>query len=446
MGVPGDSLFDEFDAARAGAGMYALAHELYPICRSLTGDGVRQTLGRLTQHIPLEIHEVPTGTAVFDWTVPKEWNIRDAYVANGRGERLIDFRRSNLHVVGYSVPVRRRMRLSELRPHLHALPDRPDWIPYRNSFYSPAWGFCLSQRQLESLAEDEYEVVIDSTLEDGHLTYGECFLPGATAEEILIFTHVCHPSLANDNLSGIALATFLGRELARRRLRHSYRFVFAPTTLGAITWLALNESQLKRIKHGLVVAVVGDPGPFTYKRSRYGDAEIDRAAIHVLKSSGCRYDLLDFSPWGYDERQFGSPGINLPVGRLTRTPNGGYPEYHTSADDMSLIRPEALGQSLAMYLRVLTVLERNRAYRNLSPMGEPQLGRRGLYQRMGGLPSIEERQWALLWVLNQSTGAPTLLDIAERAGLAFEQIWAAAQDLEEAGLLAPADGGRPRIE
>ncbi len=441
------TLFDAFNPLAVGGEMYAFAADLYPICRSLTGDGVRQTLARVAAVIPLETHEVPTGTPVFDWIVPKEWNIRDAYVANARGERVIDFRRSNLHVLGYSIPVRRRMRLAELRPHLHSLPDHPDWIPYRSSFYTPAWGFCLSQRQLESLADEEYEVVIDSALEDGHLTYGECFLPGASEHEVLIFTHVCHPSLANDNLSGIALATFLARQLAGRRLRYGYRFVFAPTTLGAITWLARNEARLERIKHGLVVAVVGDPGRFTYKKSRHGDAEIDRAVQHVLKTSGRAYDVIEFSPWGYDERQFGSPGINLPVGRLTRTPNGSYPEYHTSADDMNVIRAEALGESLAMYLRVVYVLEYNRAYRNLSPNGEPQLGRRGLYQRVGGQPHIEERQRALLWVLNQSTGVPTLLDIADRAGLAFEQVHAAARELAAAGLLAPAEpGAMPGIE
>lgn len=440
MASQAEGVFVGVDLHAVGEEMYALARDLYPICRSLTGDGVRRTLARVREIIPLELHEVPTGTPVFDWTVPQEWNIRDAYVANARGERIIDFHRSNLHVLGYSLPVRLRMNLAELRPHLHSAPDRPDWIPYRNSFYNPTWGFCLSHRQLEALPDGEYDVVIDSTLEDGYLTYGECFLPGATDEEVLIFTHVCHPSLANDNLSGIALAAYLARELRSRRLRYNYRFVFAPTTLGAITWLARNEARLSRIKHGLVVAVVGDPGRFTYKKSRHGDAQIDRAALHVLKTSGQAFGVLEFSPWGYDERQFGSPGINLPVGRLTRTPNGGYPEYHTSADDLTLIRPEALGESLATYLRVVNVIEHNRAYRNLNPKCEPQLGRRGLYQRLGGQPNIEERQYALLWVLNQSTGTATLLDIAEQSGLAFERIQEAAVALTQAGLLAPADG------
>lgn len=431
-----------FDAAAAGREMYELARELYPICRSLTGDGVRQTLARLSVQIPLQIHEVATGTQVFDWTIPREWNIREAYVANTRGERVIDFKRSNLHIIGHSIPVRARMPLADLRAHLHTLPEHPDWLPYRTSYYRDMWGFCLSQRQLEALEDGDYDVVIDATLKDGHLTYGEYFIPGLTEDEVLIFTHTCHPSLANDNLSGLALATFLAQRLAGRRLRYSYRFVFAPTTLGSITWLARNEERLGQIKHGLVVAVVGDPGRLTYKKSSHGDAEIDRIATHVLKTGGRDYDILEFTPWGYDERQFGSPGIHLPVGRLTRTPNGCYPEYHTSADDLSLIRPEALGESLAVYLRVVNVLEHNRVYRNLSPKGEPQLGRRGVYQRMGGHHDIEQRQWAILWLLNQSIGGPTLLDIAEKAGVTFEQMLAVAHDLVAAGLLAPMDSTR----
>lgn len=419
----------------SGDAMHGLIRELYPICRSITGDGLRETLRRIGARIPLALHEVPTGTRVFDWTVPREWNIRDAWIKNDRGERVVDFRRSNLHVLNYSVPVRASMTLAELRPRLFTLPKQPDWIPYRTSYYEENWGFCLSQRQLDAMPEGNYEVVIDSTLADGHLTYGECLLRGKTRDEVLVFTHVCHPSLCNDNLSGVALAVALVQSLADRSRRYSYRFVFAPATIGSITWLSRNENLLPRIKHGLVLACMGDPGRLTYKKSRHGNAAIDRAAQHVLRHAG-DHAILDFSPWGYDERQFGSPGINLPVGRLTRSPNGGYPEYHTSADNLDLVRPEALADSLARCLQIFEVIEGNVCYRNTSPKGEPQLGRRGLYRKMGGFQDIPERQWAMLWLLNLATGGHGLLDIAERSGLEFSLLRAAAEDLRRSGLLS----------
>lgn len=436
MSVTPAELPQSLDPAQSGAEMYGLIQELYPICRSITGDGLRETLRRIGARIPLALHEVPSGTRVFDWVVPKEWNIRDAWIKNDRGERVIDFRRSNLHVLNYSVPVRATMTLAELRSRLFTLPGQPDWIPYRTSYYEETWGFCLSQRQLDAMPDGNYEVVIDSTLEAGHLTYGECLLRGATRDEVLIFTHVCHPSLCNDNLSGAALAVALVQSLANLPRRYSYRFVFAPATIGSIAWLSRNESRLSRIKHGLVLACLGDPGKFTYKKSRHGDAEIDRAAQHVLRHAG-DHAILEFSPWGYDERQFGSPGINLPMGRLTRSPNGGYPEYHTSADNLELVRPEALGDSLVRCLQIFDVLESNACYRNTSPKGEPQLGRRGLYRKMGGFQDIPERQWALLWLLNLATGERDLLDIAERSGLEFSLVRKAAEDLLRSGLLVP---------
>ncbi len=427
------------ELAEAGQAMYQLIEALFPICRSITGDGIRASLRALGQHIPLTLHEVPTGTQVFDWSVPREWNIRDAYLKNARGERVIDFRAHSLHVVSYSVPVRRRMTLEELRPHLYTLPEQPELIPYRTSYYKAHWGFCLSQRVLESLEPGEYEVCIDSSLEPGALTYGEYLIPGESTDEVLISCHCCHPSLANDNLSGMALATMLGRRLAGRRLRYSYRLLFIPATIGAITWLALHEAQLARIKHGLVVACVGDPGMITYKRSRRGNAEIDRAVVHVLRHAGQPYAVQDFSPYGYDERQYGSPGINLAVGSLTRTPHGQFAEYHTSADNLQLVRPEYLAASLQTYLAVVDVLEHNRTYINTSPKCEPQLGRRGLYGSMGGLKDARQHELALLWVLNQADGRHSLLEIAERADMAFAAVKGAAQALHAAGLLRAAE-------
>jgi aminopeptidase-like protein len=418
--------------------MHDLAAELYPICRSITGDGVRQTLARIGQEIPLEIEEVPSGTPVLDWSVPKEWNIRGAWIEDERGERVLDFAQNTLHVVSYSVPVRERVSLEELKRHAFTVPGHPDWIPYRTSYYNETWGFCLSESQLEALPDGEYEVCIDAKLEDGHLTYGECLIPGDEEDEVLVSCHVCHPSLANDNLSGIGVATEAAKALLAAPRRYSYRFLFLPVTIGAITWLARNEESLGRIKHGLVLTGLGDPGHSTYKRSRRGDAEVDRAAAHVLEQFGDRYELQDFFPYGYDERQYCSPGFDLPVGCLMRTPHGRYPEYHTSADDLEFIRPEKLEDSLAKFLAICGVLDRNRTYVNLSPKGEPQLGKRGLYEAIGGDVDKQKSQLAMLWVLNQSDGTHSLLDIAERSGIAFDSIEGVAGVLRDHDLLADA--------
>jgi aminopeptidase-like protein len=423
------------DLNEIGQEMYQLMTRLYPICRSITGDGFRASVRLLQQHIPLEIHEVPSGTPVFDWTVPKEWNIRDAYVKNAGGEKVIDFQQSNLHVVNYSIPIHQKMSLAELRDHLFSIPDQPEWIPYRTSYYKENWGFCLSHRQLQSLEEGEYEVYIDASLEAGHLTYGEYYLPGQTGDEVLISCHSCHPSLCNDNLSGMALATFLAKSLGQLSLRYSYRFLFIPGAIGAITWLCLNETQVNRIKHGLVVACVGDPGKSTYKKSRQGEAEIDRAARHVLKHSGQDYEIVDFSPYGYDERQYCSPGFNLSVGSLTRTPHGRYPEYHTSADNLDLVQPAYLADSLAKYLAVVNVLENNQKYLNTNPKCEPQLGKRGLYGALGGQKEAKINELAMLWVLNLADGRHSLLDIAERSALSFDTIQTAAAALLKHNLL-----------
>lgn len=426
-------------ASGAGQDMYALIEQLYPICRSITGDGVRQTLDRLRELIPLEVHEVPSGTPAFDWTVPREWNIRDAYVKDAGGRRVIDFQRHNLHVVNYSVPVHARMSLAQLRPHLHSLPDQPDLIPYRTAYYKESWGFCLPHRQLEALTEAQYEVCIDSTLEDGHLTYGECLVRGSSAREVLVSCHVCHPSLCDDNLSGIAVAAFAARQLATMDLRYSYRFVFIPGTIGAITWLSRNENRVGAIAHGLVLTCLGDRAGFTYKRSRRDTAEIDLAVEHVLQHAGRAFGTVPFSPYGYDERQYGSPGFNLPVGCLMRSQHGQFPQYHTSADDLGFVEPQALAGSLDTLLSVFRVLEGNHRYVSLNPRCEPQLGRRGLYQGTGGT-RIRELEMAMLWVMNLCDGSASLLDIARRAQLPFDLVADAAQRLLQHELLALAEG------
>lgn len=420
---------------QAGQRIYQLIAELYPICRSITGNGVRQTLRILQERIPLDVLEVPSGTRVYDWTVPNEWNIRDAYIKGPGGQKIVSFKESNLHVMSYSVPVRKRLPLAALRDHLFTLPEHPDRIPYRTSYYRANWGFCLSHRQLTRLPEGEYEVYIDATLEPGFLTYGECYLPGETADEVLISCHVCHPSLCNDNLSGIALVTVLAETLRSVRHKFSYRLLFIPGAIGAITWLCLNETGLSRIRHGLVVACVGDPGRSTYKKSRRGDAEIDRAFDHVLRHAGRDYAITDFVPYGFDERQFCSPGFNLPVGCFTRSSHDQFSEYHTSADNLSLVQPHFLEDSFSTCLSALSVIERNEIYVNRNPKGEPHLGKRGLYSPVGGSPVGRGDELAMLWVLNLSDGAHTLLDIANRAGVDFESIRRAADTLCRHGLL-----------
>jgi len=424
------------DEAQVGKQMHRLMTKLYPICRSLTGNGVRQTLHILRELIPLQINEVPTGTPIFDWTVPQEWNIRDAYIKNSRGERVIDFQRSNLHIMGYSVPVHESMSLAELMPRLYSLPDHPEWIPQRASYYEPNWGFSLAHNDLVKLKEDQYEVRIDSTLSNGSLTYGEFVLPGEVTQEVLFSTHICHPSLCNDNLSGIVVAAHLAQALGAMPRRYTYRFLFAPAQIGSLVWLARNQETVERIRHGLVLVALGDGGYSTYKCSRHETAEIDRAVEHVLQHSGQPYEIFKFVPYGYDERQYCSPGFNLPVGCFMRSTGARFPEYHTSADNLECVKPEFLGDSYRKCLEICAVLEKNRSYRNLFPKGEPQLGKRGLYGATGGLAGGgRAKELPLLWVLNFSDGTHTLLDIAERSDLPFEQVWRAADALLLQGLL-----------
>jgi aminopeptidase-like protein len=418
-------------AAASARALYGLARQLYPICRSITGNGVRETLGLIGARLPLKVHEVRSGTRVFDWQIPQEWNVEDAAVLDPDGRRVVDFRAHNLHLVSYSEPIAKVMTLDELAPRLHVLPGRPDWIPYRTSYYRRDWGFCMAARERERLRPGRYGVEIKTSLAPGALTYAELFIPGRSREEVLFFTHTCHPSLANDNVSGMVIATALAEWVAASPRRLTYRFVFAPGTIGSLTWLKRNEAGLRRVRHALVLGLLGDRGAFTYKRSRRGNSEIDEIGAYVLGSAGRQ---IPFEPYGYDERQLCSPGFNLPAGRLTRSVNGGYPEYHSSADDMSLITPEALHGSLAMCQHLVEVMESNGRYLNLKPKGEPRLGVRGLYGSLGGREPTESEH-ALLWVLNQSDGHHSLLDIARRSGVSFDALRDAAHALEAHKLL-----------
>lgn len=431
-----NDLLEGLDKDDIGQGMYDLIKKLYPICRSITGNGVRETLSIIKEYIPLDIREVPTGTEVFDWVIPKEWNIKDAYIKNSRGEKIVDFKMSNLHVLNYSIPVNKKLTLEELKKHLFTLPDHPEWIPYLTSYYKESWGFCLTYRQYEALKDDIYEVVIDSSLENGCLTYGELYIKGHSDEEILFTTYICHPSLCNDNLSGVALLTYLASFLLKRDLKYSYRFLFIPETIGAITWLSLNEGKISKIKCGLVATCVGDSGKLTYKKSRLGNSIIDRIAAKVLSDSGEAHEIIDFFPSGSDERQFSSPGFNLPVGSLMRTVYGCFDEYHTSADNLDFIEPEKLADSLDKYVQTVFILEGDGTYLSLYPKCEPNLGKRGLYNMIGGHRENKIDKMAILWVLNLSDGANSLLDIAIRSGMEFRQIKNAADALLSKNLLS----------
>ncbi|PWN07819.1 DUF4910 domain-containing protein [Rhodohalobacter mucosus] len=424
-----------------GKSMHQLIGEMYPICRSITGNGVRETLEIIRSRIPLEVVEIPTGEKVFDWQVPKEWNINEAWIKDSAGRKIVDFADLNLHVMSYSIPVNKKVTLSELKKHLFSLPEQPGLVPHKTSYFSEHWGFCMTHNQLKALEEDTYHVYIDSSLKEGSLTYGELFIEGETREEVLISTHTCHPSLCNDNLSGISIAVHLAEQLLKQyQLRYSYRFLFIPATIGAITWLAKNEKVVDKIKYGLILSCLGDPGrSMTFKKSRSGEADIDRIVEKALSDTKGPYEIREFEPVGYDERQFCSPGFNLPVGLLMRTPYGEFPEYHTSADNPDFVRPESLADSLSKLEEILYIIEHNDSYLNQNPRCEPFLGKRGLYSLSGGKNKTNIDQEAVLWTLNYSDGEHSLLDISRKSGLSFRNIARAAEALMQIDLLKPAE-------
>jgi len=429
-----DYNFIQKSTLSTGKEMYSLMKSLFPICRSITGNGVRETLKIIQKYIPLTIHEIPTGTKAFDWTIPKEWNIDDGYILDSNQNKIIDFKKSNLHVLNYSIPIDKKITFSKLKEHIHTLPEQPDAIPYLTSYYNEEWGFCMSHNDFLKLSDEEYHVVIKSTLEDGSLTYGEYYVKGKIQDEFVLTCYVCHPSLCNDNLSGTVLITFIAKLLSKIKPYYSYRFLFIPETIGAIAWLSKNESNIKKIKHGLVATCVGDPGDVTYKRSRHGNAEIDKAAEYVLKHIE-KHSIIDFFPSGSDERQFSSPGFNLPFGSLMRTIYGVFPEYHTSLDDLNFVKEEFLADSFSKYIEIIFVIENNRKYLNTNPKCEPQLGKRGLYRMIGGQKQDGSDEMALFWILNLSDGDNSLLDISNKSGLKFDLIKTLSDKLLSVNLL-----------
>ena len=427
--------------AELGSEAMALAERLYPLRRSLTGEGVRATLEALAEVIPLDITEVPSGTRVFDWEVPPEWNVGEGWIADAAGRRLVQLADHPLHVLGYSEGVAGRFRGSELQEHLWSLPDDPTLIPARTSYWERRWGFSLADRVRNEIDDDEvYDVLIEATHDSGgSMTYAEAVVPGMADDEILITSYTCHPGLANDGVSGLVVAALLMRSIRTVTLRHTVRLLLAPATIGSIAWLAANEDRVSCIRAGVVVSCVGDRGPLTLKHSRRGDTTIDRAAAAVVAGRGG--SERPFTPWGTDERQFCSPGFDLPVVALTRTPHGQFPEHHTSADDLALLDGPKLAESVAALAAIVDVVDANRRFLNLSPKGEPRLGERGLYPTLSaGVPGGgEELVPAFLWVLSLSDGSHTLLDIAERSSLPFALVARAAETLVAKGLLSDLD-------
>jgi len=440
----------KIDIPDSGEEIYKLIKELFPICRSITGNGVRETLEIIKKHISLETYEIPTGTKVFDWTIPKEWNIDDAYIIDPNGKKIIDFKKSNLHVVNYSIPINQKITLSKLKKHIHTIPQKPDWIPYITSYYSENWGFCMTHNEFLNLKEGEYHVVIKSKLEPGSLTYGEFLIPGKSTDEILLTCYVCHPSMCNDNLSGISLLTMIAKYMKNFENNYSIRFLFIPETIGSIAWLKNNEHILSRIKHGLVATCIGDKGNFTYKKSRKGNTELDITVKKILEKSKNNYKIIDFFPYGSDERQFCSPGFNLPVGSLLRSMYGGegFPEYHTSADNLDFMSKDNLSESFLTYISIILELETNfhnkqqrenqpinrstetetetdQRFLNLNPKCEPQLGKRGIYHQLGGqVDKLNNRdiELAIFWILNLSDGTNSINKITKKSGISVEKI------------------------
>lgn len=410
---------------------------LWPICRSLAGSGFRESLDILGEVIPTTRLRFPTGMSVFDWTVPKEWVPRDAYFVDPRGVKHAQFKEHNLHLLGYSAPFAGRMPLSELKQHLFSLPEQPAAIPYLTSYYRERWGFCLSHDELQSLPNGEYDVVVDTALVEGHIEVGEAVLPGHTDDEILFTTYLCHPSLANNELSGPLVLAFLYEQLAARAdRRYTYRFAVMPETIGAICYLHERGDYLRRhLTAGYVLTCIGDAGPITYRSSRRGNTVADRAASLVLRGHGA-HEILPFDAFeGSDEKQFCSPGFDLPVGSVMRTRNYRYPEYHTSLDNKALISFPAMRVVIDVLLRITSALEANTMWANTVKFGEPQLGKRGLYSSLGGDHDLQQSTRALLWVLNLADGTRDLLAIAEQSGLALDLVSAAAAELARTGLL-----------
>lgn len=393
--------------------MYGLLKKLFPICRSITGNGVRETLAILKEECSLlKTYEVPSGTKVFDWTIPKEWNIKDAWIKNSKGEKIVDFKKNNLHVMGYSTPIHKKVNLEELLKYVYTIPEQPELIPYVTSYYKERFGFCMSENQKQALKEDEYEIFIDSTLEDGFLTYGEIIIPGKTEKEVLLSTYICHPSMASNELSGPVVAINLAKWLMKQDNYYTYRIVFIPETIGSITYLSKNLDILKKnVVAGYVLTCLGDNDKYSYVASRYGNTLADKAALCVLKHHCPDFVKYTYLERGSDERQYCSPGVDLPICSVTRTKYGDYPQYHTSGDDLNFVSQEGLEGSFEVYKKIINLLENNKKW-NVKVPCEPQMGKRGLYPTTSTKDS-KKQIYLMMNVLTYLDGTNDVIDICD---------------------------------
>ena len=416
-----------------GNEIHALAKRLFRFNRSITGEGVRQTLSELKNIIPsLQVHSFYSGTAVFDWTIPKEWKVNDAYIVAPNGKKICKFSDSNLHLLGYSIPFKGKMALAELKEHLYTLPEQPNAIPYITSYYKERWGFCLTHQQFESLVDGEYEVFIDSELFEGELNYGELFIKGQSEKEIFLSTYICHPSMANNELSGPTVVTYLAKWLSEKiKRRYSYRIIFIPETIGSIAYLSLNHKQMKeKIIAGFNVTCVGDDRAYSYVPSRDGKTVSDDIALHVLKWIDPNFVRYTWFDRGSDERQYCSPGIDLPIATITRTKYGEYPEYHTSLDDLeTVVTPRGLDGGYWALRRAICALERNKKY-SVCVLGEPQMGKRGLYPTLSSRKSTEEVK-LMMDFISLCDGQTSLLKIADRLNVPIWDLYDFCEKLEK---------------
>jgi aminopeptidase-like protein len=413
---------------------------LWPICRSITGNGLRQSLKIIQELVPLELHEVPTGTNVFDWTIPKEWNITEAYIVTPEGKRIADMHVNNLHIVNYSIPVNAEISFDELKKHLHYIEEMTDSIPYITSYYKETWGFCLSYNEFKKLNDQGiYKVVINSSLTEGSLTYGECVLKGEAEEEILFSTYLCHPSMANNELSGPLVQAFLYKKIAALpKRKYSYRFVFAPETIGVIAFLQKTGMYLKeKLLAGYVLTCCGDSGNFVYKQTKNPDSVTDKISHHVLKHQSIPYEVIPFSVGGSDERQYCSPGFNLPVGSLTRSMYQRYKEYHTSLDNKSFISFEAMKKTILVYFKFIEAFELNGIYTNTMPYCEPQLGKRGLYPSSVAPTDQRAALHRMMHLITWCDGSHDVLTIAEKRKESISEYKEILEKLEAQSVLIP---------
>jgi len=422
-----------------GYKIYTLANELWPINRSITGEGVRKTLSCIKKHLQnLNIRSVPSGTKAFDWIVPDEWHVSEAYIIVPNGEKICDFSINNLHLVGYSVPFRGRMKLEELQKHLHSLSEKPNAIPYITSYYKEQWGFCITQEQRNTLEDGWYEIVINSKLFAGQLDYGELILPGKSDQEVFLSTYICHPSMANNELSGITVATYLAKWLSELKIRrYTYRIVFVPETIGSITYLSKNYTNLKKkVIAGFNISCVGDERSYSYLPSRNGNTISDKVAKHVLKWIDPDYKSWTWLDRGGDERQYCAPGIDLPIASIFRTKYDDYPEYHTSLDNLdNVVTPKGLDGGYWALRKALELVEKNKIYK-VNILCEPQMGKRGLYPTLAS--KIPEKQvMVMMNLLSFCDGEHSLLDIAEKINIPAWDLYEPIEKLVSQDLISP---------